>query len=322
MSSPPSLVARPAERGSARAITGFFSARTVTGLAHRKALLGYLFLLPTVGGLLVFTAGPVLASFALSFFDWNLISDPQFVGLDKFRAFFHDSRALGSFVTTGLFTVMAVTLQITLGLLLALGVQRRMGKLLRYYFRSAFFLPLLTSAASVSIVFSYLFNERFGPVNYYLGKLGIPAVPWLNDPTWALISVVLLFVWQNLGFTFILFIGALANIPSDILDAAKVDGARGWSYLRRIVVPMISPTMLFAAVIGVINAIQLFDQAYVLTRGGPGDSTRSVVMIIFESAFRDLDIGYGSVVAVFLFLVILAVTGLQFWMSKRWVFYR
>lgn len=300
---------------------GWLMENTLDGMARRKAMLAYVFLMPTMLGIAVFFAGPVLFSFGLSLFDWNVISSAEFVGLENYRRLAGDSRTLTSFVNTAVFVFLAVTLQLTVGLLLAIAVHRK-SKWLRYYFRSAFFLPLLTSAASISIVLNYMFNQRFGVVNYYLGFLGMPSIPWLDSTFWAMITIVLAFVWHELGFTFILFVAALGTIPGDILDAADVDGARGFRRLWSITIPMVSPTILFAAVVGLINAIQVFDQPYVMTRGGPGDATRTVVMIIYESAFKNLELGYGATITVLLFVVILALTGLQFWLSRRWVFYQ
>ena len=302
-------------------LMGWIMENTLDGMARRKALLGYLFILPTYVGLLVFFAGPIIASFVLSLFQWNLITSPEFIGLENFRRL-NDPLLLTSFINTAIFVALAISLQLTLALFLAIGVQSKIGPWLRYYFRSAFFLPLLTSAASISIVMTYIFHEEFGIANYYINLVGLPDVPWLNDPTWALITVVLVYVWHQLGFTFILFLGGLATIPNDVMDAASVDGARGWRRLWHITLPMLSPTILFATVIGLINAIQVFDQPYVMTRGGPGDSTRTVVMVIYEAAFERLEIGYGSAIALLLFIVILLVTVLQFWLSNRWVFYQ
>lgn len=295
---------------------------TLAGMARRRAAMGYLFILPTILGIVVFTAGPVIASFALSFFQWNVIDDPVWVGTRNYDTLLNDNRALQSFVTTGKFVLLAVTLQIFISLLLAIGVQATRSRLLRYVFRAAFFLPLLTSAASISIVIAYMFHQDFGVINYYLGKLGIDRIPWLNSPGWALITIVLTYVWQQIGFTFIVFLGGLAGIPSDVQDAADLDGATGWRRLWDITIPMLSPTLLFALVIGVIGALQVFAEPFVMTNGGPGDATRSVVMVIYESAFSFLQIGYGSAIAVILFIAILLVTALQFWASKRWVFYQ
>jgi len=170
-------------------------------------------------------------------------------------------------------------------------------------------------------VMAYMFNQEFGPINYYLGLIGVPPAPWLNAAGWAMITVVLTYVWQQLGFTFLIFTGGLNNISREILEAADVDGARGWRRLWYITLPLLSPSIMFATVTGVIGALQVFTEPQVLTQGGPGDATRTVVMIIYQAAFQDLQVGYGSTIAVILFVAILAVTALQFWSSRRWVFY-
>ena len=295
---------------------------SLDGMARRKALMGYLFVLPTLLGILIFVAGPIVVSMGLSLYKWNVFQPAEFVGFDNYWRFYNDTQALASFFNTIKFVVFAVILQISLGLLLALMVEKVIEKGLRYFFRSAFFLPLLTSAASISIVLSYMFNKEFGAVNYYLGLLGIPLIPWLTSSDWAMVTIVLAYSWQTIGFTFILFVGGLGNIPREILEAADIDGAQGWHRLWRITLPLLSPTVMFAAVIGVINALQVFEHPFVLTRGGPGDASRTAVMIIYQSAFKNFEIGYGSTAAVVLFLMILAATYFQFELSKRWVFYQ
>ncbi|MEW5957949.1 MAG: sugar ABC transporter permease [Chloroflexota bacterium] len=301
---------------------GRLTENTLRGMAWRKALMGYLFILPTIAGILIFTAGPVLVSLGLSLYQWNVIQPAEFIGLENYWRFYNDAQALASFWNTVKFVVLAVSLDLVLGLLLALAVEQKMPRGLRYYFRSAFFLPVLISAASISIVLAYMFQKEFGPINYYLGFLGIARIPWLTSSDWVLITVVLSYVWQHVGFTFILFIGGLSNIPREILEAADVDGSQGWRRVWDIILPLLSPTMMFAAVVGVISALQVFEHPFVLTRGGPGDASRTAVMIIYQSAFKNLEIGYGSTSAVFLFVVILLATAVQFWLSKRWVFYQ
>jgi len=217
---------------------------------------------------------------------------------------------------------MAVTVQICLALFLALSIQRITNRLLRYYFRTAFFLPILMSGASVSITIAYLFNKDFGVVNYYLSFLHIARIPWLTSSSWALITIVIAAVWHNVGFTLILFIGGLAGISQEVLEAADLDGARGWQRLRWVTLPLLSPTIFFAAVTGVIGALQVFDEPYVMTRGGPGDASRSAVMVVYQSAFQQQELGYGSTVVVILFILIMLVTLIQFVGSRRWVFYQ
>lgn len=301
---------------------GWLTENSLAGMARRRALLGYVFLLPTLAGIAIFIAGPVIVSFGLSFYQWNVIQPAEFIGAQNYRQLVEDERALWSFVTTAKFVALAVPLQLAVSLFLAMGVEKIRLTPLRYYFRAAFFLPLLTSAASISIVLAYMFHRDFGVVNYYLKMLGISPVPWLNSPQWALVAVVLTYVWQGLGFTFIIFIGGLTGIPRDILEAADLDGARGWRRLWDITLPMLSPTILFAAVVSVIGALQVFTEPYVMTNGGPGDATRTVVMILYEAAFLNLQIGYGSTIAVILFMLIMLVTAVQFVLSKRWVFYQ
>jgi multiple sugar transport system permease protein len=303
-------------------VLGWLTAPTYAGTARRKALLAYLFVLPTVAGILVFTAVPVVWSLGLSLFKWDVISPAQFVGLANYHRFAVDPDALISFGNTAIYVVLDVTLQIAVGLILALAMQRRMARWLRNLFRSAFFLPLITSGAAVSVVMAYLFNKELGVVNYYLSLIGVGPVPWLDTPGWAMITVVLTSVWQQMGFTFLLFTGGLASISREIMEAADVDGATGWRRLWAITLPMLSPTMLFATVVAVIGALQVFTEPTVLTNGGPGNATLTAVMVIYRAAFRALEIGYASAIAALLFLVILSVTAFQFWFSKRWVFYQ
>jgi multiple sugar transport system permease protein len=294
-----------------------------TSRERRRATIFALALLaPTGIGLLIFTVLPIIASVGLSVFRWDLITPPQFVGLDNYTAIVTDDTFLASWVNTIGFVVIAVLLQMGLGLLSAMLLLRLAGGWLQTVFRSAFFLPLILSAASISIVMRYLFNENFGVVNYLLGTIGIPRVPWLTDELWARVALILVYVWQQYGFSFLLFVGGLNNIPREMYEAASVDGAHGWSRFRGITLPLLSPTILVASVVGVINALQVFDQPYVLTQGGPGDSTRTVVMVIYQTAFQSLNFGGASAMAVVLLAVILAVTGLQFRLSRRFVFYQ
>lgn len=301
---------------------GGFTENTLHGMQRRKVVLAYLFLLPTMLGILVFTAGPIIFSLGLSFYSWNVITPAEFVGLQNYQQLVRDPQVWTSFINTAKFVVLAVILQLTLALFLAIAVQQKMPTWLRYFFRSAFFLPVLTSAASISIVLAYMFHREFGVINYYLARVGVDPIPWLNSARWALITIVLTYVWQGLGFTFIVFTGGLNNIPTDILEAAEMDGARGWRRLWHITLPLLSPTILFAAVIGVINALQVFAEPYVMTKGGPGDASRTVVLSIYEAAFKNLELGYGSAIAMVLFIVIMLVTAAQFWLSKRAVFYQ
>lgn len=290
-------------------------------LRKREKRLAVAFLAPTVIGLGLFTVVPIIASVVLAFFKWDVISAPRWAGLSNFGDLFSDPTLRTSFINTILFVIVSVALQLSVALLLAVLVNSRLPQWLQSTLRSVFFFPLILSAASVSIIMSYLFNQDFGLVNTYLQDLGMGKVDWLTNGFSAQVMVVLVYVWQNFGFSFLLFLGGLAAIPKDVYEASSIDGASGWRQFRHVTLPLLSPTTLVASVMAIISALQIFDQAYVLTRGGPGDSTRTVVMVIYQDAFGQLQFGTASAIGVVLTIVIMLVTALQFRLSRRFVYY-
>ncbi|MCO1339644.1 sugar ABC transporter permease [Kocuria polaris] len=289
---------------------------------RKKNLFAWVLLAPTLIGMGVFTIVPIIGSLLLAFFRWDIISAPEFVGLANFADIALDPTVRVSFLNTIVFVVIAVTLQLGIALLLASLIQEKLPDWLRVFFRSTFFFPLVLSAASVSIFMGYLFNEQFGVVNWLIGLVGLAPVPWLTTPAGAAAVVIIVYVWQNFGFSFLLFVGGLGNIPKDVYEAAELDGASGLKKFINVTMPLLSPTTLVASVMAVITALQVFDQPYVLTRGGPGDSTRSAVMVVFESAFEQLEFGRASAIGLVLMLLIMAVTYVQFQLSRRFVFYQ
>ena len=294
---------------------------TTTSPRKKNRALVWVFLAPTVIGLGLFSVVPIIGSVVLAFFRWDIITAPQFIGFDNFVQMGANPTIRVSFFNTLTFVVAAVIVQLAVALGLAILVQSRMPDWLRTFFRSALFFPLILSAASVSLIMAYLFNYEFGLVNQFLTWIGIGKVGWLTTGFGAKVVVLLVYVWQNFGFTFLMFIGGVAGIPKEVYEASSIDGVVGWSQFRHITIPLISPTMLVASVMAIISALQIFDQPWVLTRGGPGDDTRTAVMVIYESAFRQLDFGGASAVGIVLTLVIMVVTGIQFQLSKRYVFY-
>ncbi len=288
---------------------------------NKNGALISVFLAPTVIGLGLFSIVPIIGSIVLAFFRWDIITPPQFVGFDNFVQMGANPTIRVSFLNTLGFVAAAVIVQLAVALALAILVQSKMPDWLRTFFRSALFFPLILSAASVSLIMAYLFNYEFGLVNQFLTLIGVGKVGWLTTGFGAKVVVLIVYVWQNFGFTFLMFIGGIAGIPKEVYEASSIDGVVGWSQFRHITIPLISPTMLVASVMAIINALQIFDQPWVLTRGGPGDETRTAVMVIYESAFRQLDFGGASAVGIVLTLVIMLVTALQFQLSKRYVFY-
>ena len=296
-------------------------ARNRTRAARREGAFGWLMISLSAAAILVFTALPIVFTFVLSFFSWDIISPPQFIGLQNFTRLAGDTAVVHSFGVTAMLAALIVVLQIVVGLAMALLVQQRTSVWARSIFRTAFFLPLLVSAASISIVFSYLFDDHFGVINYYLNLLHLPAVQWLSSSGGATATIVIVAVWQQLGFVFILFVAALGSLPKDVLEAVALDGSGPIRTFFSIKLPLISPTIFFAAVIGLINAMQIFDQPYVMTKGGPGDATTTTVILIYRTAFQNIQFGYGSAISVVLFVLLLVLTGLQFLVSRKWVFY-
>lgn len=290
--------------------------------ARRAGIFGYLMITPSVVLVGVFTFIPIIFSLVLSFFSWDVISPAKFIGIANYTRLFTDGPVLSSFGVTFILAAGIVITQLGVGLFLAVLVENRKHASTKAFFRTSFYLPLLASTAAVSIFMGYMFDKQFGVINYYLSAVGLPEIPWLTSPAGAIVTVGLVTVWQQVGFTFVLFVAALAGVPKEVLEAAAIDGAGPFRSLFRVKVPLISPTILFAAVIATINAMQLFDQPFIMTKGGPGTSTTTATMTMYQAGFQNLQFGYGSAIAIILLLAILAVTGIQFLISKKAVFYQ
>jgi multiple sugar transport system permease protein len=286
---------------------------------RREAVTGYLFILPSFLGFFIFVIGPLLAALAISFTTYDLLTDPEFTGLDNYVDMLTDRRLHTTYANTIVYVIAAVVLMNVLGLALAVMLNRRLPRALRYVLRSAYFFPSLVALVYVSIIFQALFQRDVGIINFYLGQLGIGPIDWLSSPTVA--SVIIVDVWRNVGFGMLIFLAALQDVPRDIEEAAKVDGANAWQSFRNVVVPLISPAIFFNVTLTIIGAFQIFESIIVLTDGGPGDASRSVVMYLAERGFEQFRMGYASAIAVTLFLIIMSLTLVQFRLRRRWVFY-
>jgi multiple sugar transport system permease protein len=289
--------------------------------SQREALAGYLFILPTFLGYTVFIIGPILAAIGISLTSYDLLSPPQFVGLENYLNLWKDVRLQKVYLNTVYFTLVAVTLNVGIGLVLAILINRRMPNFLKYIFRTAYFFPVLVALAYCSIIWQYLYQKDTGIINYYLSYFNIEAIPWLSAPKFVMPSIILMDVWKNTGFAMLVFLAGLQNIPQDYFESAQLDGANRWQLLRYITLPLISPTLFFNLIIYMIGALQVFDSIVVLTQGGPGDSSRSIVMYIYENAFQLFQMGYASAVAITLFIIIMLLTLVQFRAGQAWVHY-
>jgi multiple sugar transport system permease protein len=295
---------------------------TYKQMKRREMFAAYGFILPTLLGFVVFIVGPMLASFAISLFDWNLLTPPKFVGLANFQQLLSDQRIGNVYITTFKLALMIVPTNMALGLGLAVLLDRKMPMLVRNFFKVSFFFPFVVSGVAVSIIWTFMFHRDLGPLNYYLGLLGIDRISWLNSSLNSPIAIMIADVWRNVGFYVLVFLGGMQAISKDFYEAAEVDGATAWKQFRHITLPLLSPTILFLTVVSVIGALQIFEQPQILTGGGPGDATRTIVLYLYEQGFRFFDMGYASAIAISLFFIILILTAIQFRLSRRWVFYQ
>src|ERR1700676_1224505 len=295
--------------------------RRHSDLASAQARAGYLFILPSFLLYGVFVLAPVAVTFVLSFTYYDPMMGSRWVGFENFQRFFTDDRSLQIFWNTLRFALFAVTGNVVVGLLLALALNRAMPAFLLYLFRLAYFLPVIIAAAFVSIVWGYFYGDDLGVINYYLIRLGFSPVHWLTSSGTAMMSIILMDVWKNAGFFMIIFIAALQGGPKSIMDDATMDEPSFWRRFFRIVLPWISPVIFFAIVYASIGALQVYESIVILTRGGPGDATRSMSIHIVEEAFGSFEIGYGASVSVIMTLVILIITSIQLLASRRWVRY-
>ncbi len=286
---------------------------------RREARAGFFFVAPSVIGFLVFVLGPVVAAAVISFTKYDILTAPQFIGFGNYTRMFSDERLIKSYANTLIYVVAAVILINAIGLVLAVLVNQRLPGVIRQILRSVFFFPSLVALVYVSVIWQAMFQKDTGIINYYLVQVGGSRVDWLNSANGSVLSVIIVDTWRNVGFAMLIFLAALQEVPKDLMEAADIDGARPWTKFRRITLPLISPAVFFNITITVIGAFQIYEAIIVLTGGGPGDSSRSIVMYIAEQAFQKYNMGYASAIAMTLFAIILGVTLLQFRVRRRWV---
>jgi len=296
------------------------SASGMSRLQRREQLVAYSFLAPTFLFYLLFAAIPLLATVGFCFFTIQRIPlQAQFSGFDNFGFVYTDPRFWKSFLNTFYFIALAVVGNVGGGLLLALLLNRALPRHLLLYFRLAYFFPVLVAAAFVSYIWKFLYAYDLGAINYYLRAVGLPGVKWLSDASVAMLSVAIMDVWKHVGFFMLILLAALQGVPREILEAARVDGAKARSVFLNITLPYILPVLLFCVTYATIGGLQVFDSVRILTDGGPGDATRTVVLYMFGEAFGAGDLSSGAIAALTLLLVIALVVALQWFVGRRWV---
>jgi ABC-type sugar transport systems, permease components len=284
----------------------------------REAIWGYIFIAPAFIFVFAFVVIPVISAFGISFTDWNLITPAKFVGLQNYITIFTDSVAIKTLLNTFYFTFVSVPIALALSLVLAVLLNQKIRGLT--FFRTAYYIPVISSTVAVSMVFLWIFNSDYGLLNQILKLFDITGVKWLTDEHYAMLAVIIVSVWRSLGFNIIIFLAALQDVPKDLHDAAAIDGAGEVQKFFNIIVPLISPALFFTMITGIIGSFQSFDLVYNMTKGGPARATYLVGYYIWEQAFKYLHMGYGAAIAFVLFFFIMVLTIIQWVLRRRWVF--
>ncbi len=284
-----------------------------------EALWSYLFLLPQVIGLIVFALIPIITVFCLSFVEWDGLGSITFAGFSNFQEQLADSTFHTALVNTTYYTMLVVPGGLILSLLVALGLNKIRGKEI---YRVMYFMPVVTSSVAVSVIWMWLLNGDFGLINSFLKLVfHINGPAWLTNQKLVLPSIAVMSIWWTLGFNMVLFLAGLQAIPATYVEAAQIDGANGWQLFWRITLPLLSPTLFFITVISIISSFQVFDQTYVMTAGGPGRASYTMVYHIYDLAFQKFSFGSASAAAIILFVILLVLTLIQFSLQRRWVHY-
>ena len=289
-------------------------------MRQREAILFYVCISPWLIGFILFYLGPIIASFYFSLTNWDLLTSPQFVGMENYvRLFTRDALALKSFKVTLVYTMVYVPLDLILGLSLALLLNQKLRGI--GVFRTVYYLPSVLSGVAYVVMWMWMFNPQHGLINTLLSYAGIQGPRWLLDPKWALSALIMMSLW-GVGRSMIIFLAGLQDIPIVLYEVAEIDGATRWNKFWKVTLPLLTPSLLFNLIFGIILTFQTFTNAFVATNGGPLDSTLFYVLYLYRKAFEHLQMGYASAMAWVLFLVVLACTLVIFLTSGKWVFYR
>ena len=287
----------------------------------RPSIAGWTFAAPALMVIALFFFLPVLAAFALSVTDFDIyaladIGNLRFVAFDNYIGLLQNPLFWKTLVNTLYFVVVGVPLSIAVSLGAALLLHSKLGRFKGFY-RTAFFAPVVTTVVAVAVIWRYLFHTRYGLVNWGLSLVGIDPVDWLGDPHWAMPTIIVFAVWKNFGYNMIIFLAGLQSIPEDLYEAARIDGAGMWRQFRHVTLPMLGPILLLVGVLTMSGYFQLFAEPYVMTQGGPLESTKSVLYLMYEEGFKWWNLGNASAVAFLLFVLMAAVTSAMMWFARR-----
>lgn len=288
-------------------------------LFRERATAGYLCALPWIIGFLIFTLGPMVVSIIISFEEYNILNPPRFVGSQNYvKLLTADSLFWKSLYNTLYITVFGVPFGMVVGLLIALILNTKIKGITT--FRTIFYLPAIVPIVASSLLWMWMYNPRFGLINFLLSQVGIEGPNWLSSKTWAKPAIIFMGLW-GAGAGMIIYLAGLQGIPKQLYEAASIDGANWWRKFANITIPMLTPTIFFNMIMSIIVHFQIFTQAYIMTQGGPADSTLFYVFHLFNHAFRYFNMGYASALAWVLFIIILIATLIQFRLAPKWVHY-
>lgn len=287
-------------------------------LLRREAIDGYLFILPWILGFLIFIAGPMVASFLISFMRWEIVTPPAWIGVAQYTKLFQDDRFYLTLYNTAYYVFIGVPLHLLLALLAAMAMNLNLRGI-RFY-RTIYFIPSITPVVASSLLWLWIFNPEFGLANAALNAVGLPSLYWLQDPNLAKPAFIIMSFW-TIGGQMVILLAGLKGIPPALYEAAAIDGAGKWASFRHITLPMLSPAIFFNLILAIIGAFQVFTQSYIITSGGPENATLFYVLYLYRMAFENFQMGYASAMAWVLFVIILLFTFIQFRLSDRWVFY-
>lgn len=283
-------------------------------LANEQSLAAWIFILPAVLGTLIFIIIPVICSFGLSFAKWDLLNPIEFVGLANYRAIFHDEIFYKILINTIVFALATSIFGVIIPLVLADILNRKIRG--SEFFKTAYFLPFITPMIVIGIVWQWIFDPNIGFLNTFLNL----HINWLYDTNFAMPALILVSVWKLIGYNMIIFLAGLSGISQSLFEAAKIDGANSFQVFKNITIPMLSPTIFFVIIITAISSFQVFDLVYLMTQGGPFDSTNVLVYAIYKNAFEYFNAGRASAIAYVLFAIILVLTLIQWSLRKKLVY--
>jgi multiple sugar transport system permease protein len=284
-----------------------------------QALWGYLLIAPMMTGFAIFFLLALAVSFVLSLTSWDVLTAPQWVGLSNYARLPQDPEFLTALRNTAALAIPNVVLRMIISLSIALALNSRIR--FRAFYRTIFFMPVLTMPIASATVWKWLFDPGFGPINAQLGRLGLPQPEWLNQPKTAVIAVVIVLLWSGVGYDMVIYLAGLQNIPREYYEAAQIDGAGGFRQFRDITLPLLTPTTFFLLVIATIGSLQVFDLVFIMARVGNANRFPTIVYYIYQEGFQNFRMGYAITVAWVLLLIILVLTLVQFRLQRRWVHY-